>query len=111
MNQAEFIKKKQAEILAELAEYLQEYKHALTLAEIVDEVLHDDDEFEDFVMLLTGDYPTAVEWAQELAMDLFNYFPRKSLAGKTYAETLSFPDLLSMDAEFKAFRNGAWKGE
>jgi len=106
MDQAGFIKKRQAEILAELADYLLEYNLPLTAEEVLAEVLHDDDEFEDFMMLLAGGDPLAVEWAQELAMELFNYFPRESLSGKTYAETLSFADLQKVDAEFEAFKNG-----
>lgn len=105
-EQKEFIKKKQKEILAELREYLVDIEHHMTVAQIVKKVLNDaDEEFEDYVLLLAGDNPD-MEIAQELAMELFNYFPRATLGGKSLAEKMTFEELQKMEKAMQAFKNG-----
>jgi hypothetical protein len=46
------------------------------------------------------------ELAQEFSMELFNYFPRKSLGGLSLAEKMSFDDLKKTEEAFQNFKNG-----
>ncbi|MDO8582037.1 MAG: hypothetical protein Q7S16_04125 [bacterium] len=105
-DQKELIKKKREEILEELRAYFIDAEHHMTTEEIVEKVFNDtDEEFEDYVLLLAAGNPD-MEIAQELAMELFNYFPRTSLDGKSYAETLQFDELKKMETVFQNFKNG-----
>lgn len=103
----DFIEKKRVEILEELKEYLREVKHEMTADDVLAEVYHDDndEEFDKFVMMLAYDNPD-MEIAQEIAMALFNYFPRMTLGGKSLAEKMPFEELQKMEKAFEDFRNG-----
>jgi tetratricopeptide (TPR) repeat protein len=112
-SQTEFIKRKRKEIKSELKVYLKEVDHLLTADNIIDEVLHDDndEDFESFVFLLAQDNMMSdPETAQEMAMDLFNYFPRKTLKGKSLAEIMPFVELKRMEKAFQNFKNGTGGG-
>ena len=113
-DQKEFIGKKRAEILLELGEYLKEISHDMTTDQILAEVLNDDEEeaFGDMVMMLSenNDMPD-MDSAQEFAMELFNYFPRKSLGGKSIAEKMPFDELKKMEEAFENYKNGTATSE
>ena len=109
MLKEEFIETKQIEILAELVDYLKEINHDMTADQILAQVLEDDDDeaFDCLVMMLSeGDGMPDPESAQEFAMELFNYFPRKSLGGKSLAETMPFDELKKMEEAFQKFKDG-----
>lgn len=92
---------------------MKDIDHILTANDIIDEVLHDDndEDFNDFVMLLGRDsMMDDPETAQELAMDLFNYFPRETLHGKSLAEKMPFAELKKMEKAFQDFKNGTGSG-
>mgnify|MGYP001558797054 CR=1 FL=1 len=95
--------------MEELAEYLAEVGHDMTVDEALLRVQEDDgdDAFQDFVVMLAdnGDIPDP-ETAQEFAMELFNYFPRKSLGGKSLAEKMPFDELKKLEEAFQNFKNG-----
>ena len=100
----EFVEKKRAEIFAELAAFVKRNKHPMTAGEIVEIVFHDErdeDDFESYVMLLIDDDPEQADVAQELMMDLFNYFPRLTLGGKSFAEKIPFEELQKMENSFQ----------
>ncbi len=100
----EFVEKKRAEIFAELAAFVKRNKHPMTAGEIVEIVFHDErdeDDFESYVMLLIDDDPEQADVAQELMMDLFNYFPRLTLGGKSFAEKIPFEELQKMEKSFQ----------
>ena len=101
----QFIEKKRAEIVTELGEYLKEIGHDMTVSDVVAAIFNDDndEDFEEYVMMITGDDPGSVEQAQELMMELFNYFPRQTLGGKSLAEKMPFDELQKME---QAFNNG-----
>jgi len=110
----EFIEKKRGEILLELEAYLKEMGNPMTIEYVLAQVLEDsgDDAFDDLIVMLSesDDVPDP-ETAQEFAMELFNYFPRKSLGGKSFAETISFEKLKKMDEDFQKFKDGVPSGE
>ncbi|OHA66100.1 MAG: hypothetical protein A2672_01100 [Candidatus Wildermuthbacteria bacterium RIFCSPHIGHO2_01_FULL_49_22b] len=104
-----FIDKKRGEILAELEEYLIEFRLPMAKEDVLLEVLNDtddEDSFEDLILYLMGHVDGDPELAQEFAMELYNFFPRESLNGMSYAETVSFEELLKLDEEFEKFKNG-----
>lgn len=103
----DLIEKRRVEIVEELKEYLREVKHEMTVEDVLAEVYHDDndEEFDEFVMMLAYDNPD-METAQEIAMDLFNYFPRMTLGGKSLAAKMPFEELKKMEKAFEDFRNG-----
>lgn len=102
----ECIEKKRVGIFAELERFVKRCKHPMTAGEIVELVFHDErdeDDFERYVMLLINDDPEQADVAQELMMELFNYFPRMTLGGKSLAEKMPFDELQKME---KAFQDG-----
>ncbi|MCX6717744.1 MAG: hypothetical protein NTU76_03670 [Candidatus Taylorbacteria bacterium] len=104
-----FIERKRKEIKQGLRNFLKEINHLMTADEILDEVLNDDngEDFEDFVIFLAQDSMIEdPDLAQELAMDLFNYFPRKTLKGKSLAELMSFDELKKMEDAFQNYKKG-----
>jgi len=111
-EQLEFIKKKREEILSELCAYLLDMEHVMSADDIVRAVYHDDNdiEFEEYVRMIAGDN-SDMEIAQELAMELFNYFPRLSLKGKSFAESILFYELKKLEHEFQKFKNGTMTEE
>ncbi|GEM_PF-5055502 len=108
-TQQDFILLKRAQILIDLGEYLQNKPNTASVEKVIEIVYQetDEDDFESLVVQLaedmgTGDFDTS----QELAMELFNYFPRKSKKGYSLAEEMSFPELKSMEKDFQNFKNG-----
>lgn len=102
----EFVEKKRTEIFSELKRFVKRNQHPKTAGEIVELVFHDErdeDDFESYVMLLIDDDPEQADVAQELMMDLFNYFPRMTLSGKSLAEKMPFNELQEMK---KAWEDG-----
>ena len=105
----EFIDNKRTEIISELREYLKEVNHFITIDQILVEVYEDDgeDAFDHLVIKLAeNDRVSDLELAQEFAMELFNYFPRKSLGGKSMVEEMLFGELKKMEEAFQDFKNG-----
>lgn len=103
----EFVEKKRAQIFAALEDFVRRRTHPMTAGEIIELVFHDErdeDDFESYVMLLIDDDAEAADEAQELMMELFNYFPRTTLGGKSLAEKMPFEELQKME---KAFQDGA----
>ena len=108
-NQKEFIKKKRDEIISELGEYLKEINHDMTISQILAQVLNDHEEeaFGDMVTILSeNDDVPDMDSAQEFAMKLFNYFPRKSLGGKSLAEKMPFDELKKIEEAFQKYKDG-----
>jgi len=105
----EFIMKKRGEILSELGDYLKEIKHDMSVDQILAAVKNDDDDeaFDEMVIMLSesDDVPDS-ETAQEFAMELFNYFPRKSFGGKSLAEKMPFDELQKMEEAFQKLKDG-----
>lgn len=99
----EFVEKKRADIFSELEKFVTRNRHPMTAGEIVELVFHDErdeDDFESYCMLLIDDDPEQADVAQELMMELFNYFPRMTLGGKSFAERISFDELQKMETAF-----------
>lgn len=99
-EQMAFIEKKRAEIFAELTSFIKRTEHPMSAGEMVELVFHDEreeDDFEHYVLLLIDDNPEEADTAQELMMDLFNYFPRMTLKGKSFAEKVPFEELQKME--------------
>lgn len=112
-DRSRFIEEKRKDIKKELRDYLKEINHLMTADEILDEVLNDDndEDFEYFVMLLAQDSMMEdPDSAQELAIDLFNYFPRKTLGGKSLAEKMPFEELKKMEDAFQNYKSGTGDG-
>ena len=112
-TQSQFISRKRKEIEKSLSDFLKMNNHPLTAKEIIGLVYEDakdEDDFESYVMALMNDNPTSCEDAQEIAMELFNYFPRMSLKGKSFAEKLPFEKLKKMEKNFQDFINGGEGG-
>ena len=104
-TQLEFIERKRAEISSSC---LAEAGHHMTARDVLDDVYEDDndDDFEKYVIRLAGDNWENVEQAQELCMELFNYFPRQTLGGKSLAEKMTFDELKEMENAWQNFKNG-----
>ncbi len=112
-TQKEFIIRKRKEIKDELVIFLKDIDHPMRADDILAEVLHDDndEDFNDFVMFLGRDSMMEdPESAQEMAMDLFNFFPRQTLHGKSLAELMPFTELKKMEKAFQDFKNGTGDG-
>lgn len=103
-EQRMFVEKKRDEIFSELGKFVSQNKHPMTAGELVDLVFHDErdeDDFESYVMRLIDDDPEQADVAQELMMELFNYFPRTTLGGKSLAEKMPFEELKKMNKSWE----------
>lgn len=111
MNQQQFIEQKRKVIRGELAEFLFENKSDLTSDAVIEKVRDDDndEDFEEYVRMLASDNPD-MEIAQEIMMDLFNYFPRMTLQGKSLAEKMTFEELQKMEKAMQGFKDGTGTG-